>query len=118
MLIGNILLAIQVVILLAIAGGIGHFLHAKYKANQEANWIKEGKAIIEKLPKGLHEGFGYVKEGQILLKKNGTPYLFKTFQEAVKYREKFSIKTKIVYQNWDMESKLVFVGKVNNGPKE
>lgn len=116
--IGILLASTQILILLILFVCGGYFAYKKYKERQEANWVKDGKAIIEKLPNGIHEGFGFIKDGQVLLRRNGVPYLFPSYPEALEYQKRFTVPTKVVYQNWDMDSKMVFVGKVNNGPEK
>lgn len=113
--IGNIILilSLQTVILLAIGLG-GLYL---YKSKKKKNKVCE-RVEIEELPEELTQGFGYLKDSEILLTESGVPYLFETYHEALNNMEDIKDASKVVYQKWDMDTKMVFVGDIQNGPAE
>lgn len=105
-----ILSFIQTLLLLVITLGGAYFLYKKFK-----KFIKGPIVVVEKLPKGLSKGYGFVRIGEILLNTKGAPYLFETLPEAIEYKKRFKYVTnrpKIVYQQWDKKNKSVFVGEI------
>lgn len=100
------LILVQTLILLA---GVVFFIY-KNMDKKEAPVV-----VIESLPKGISKGFGYVKGKSVILNEKQIPYLYKTYEEALKNMHKVEGADKIIYQDWDMATQTVFVGEVRHG---
>jgi len=70
MLTDNLILIAIIIQTLAIVSGVVFYFN-KNKKPKELPPIIE----IEKLPKGIHKGFGYVKGKSLVLNEQGIPYL-------------------------------------------
>jgi len=112
MLIDNItlILALQTCILLAAVLGGLYFITNKNKKKVS------NKVVVEDLPENLSQGFGYLEGINIMLKKDGVPYLYETYPEALNNMANIKGASKVVYQKWDMDTKMVFIGNIENGP--
>jgi hypothetical protein len=73
---------------------------------------------IENLPNNLNTGFGYLKGNTVLLNEDGVPYLYETYPEALSNMPNIKGASKVVYQKWDMSTKMVFIGDIQNGPNK
>jgi len=73
---------------------------------------------IEKIPNGLNKGFGYLKGNNIMLTETGIPYLYETYPEALNNMHTIKGASKVVYQEWDINTKMVFIGDIQNGPNK
>lgn len=116
MLIGNILIGVGIVSLVALAG-LGLLLFWKklrYKKPQ-------GLVIdVDYYAKETLEGFGFIVEGKVVLSQNKTPIVFSDKLEAAKYlRDKYGGKDGgIVYQKWEPKTRTVKIGRVVDGQYE
>lgn len=86
-----------------------------YRKNKK---IVTNRVEIEKLPNGLNKGFGYLKGNNVMLTKAGIPYLYETYPEALNDMSNVKGASKVVYQKWDMSTKMVFIGDIQNGPNK
>ena len=106
----SIILSLQTLLFFICICGVAGFLYFKNRKK-----IKQTQVIVEDLPNGINEGFGYIRNRQVLLNTKGKPYLFGSYPEAVEYKKRFKFNTEIIYQKWDLNTKTVFLGRILDG---
>jgi hypothetical protein len=111
-LIDNLLIMINITILTA-AMLLGVFIIYQRNKKSVVSSIE-----IEKLPDNISTGFGYLKDNSVLLTEDGIPYLYETYPEALNNMPNIKGASKVVYQKWDMSTKMVFIGDIQNGPNK
>ena len=110
MLTGNLVLIAIIIQTLAISAGIAYYIF-KNKKPKEAPPV----VVIENLPEGISEGFGYVKGKSVILNEYGIPYLYKTFREAQNNMRKVKGVDKIIHQKWELATQTLVVRDIING---
>ena len=111
-LIDNILLVINTTILTVVILWAVFMLYRKGKKSVASS------VEIEKLPDNISTGFGYLKGAYVLLTEDGIPYLYETYPEALSNMPHIKGASRVVYQKWDMDTKMVFIGDIQNGPNK
>lgn len=99
---------------LVLVAGVCFFL---YKNKEKKEKYVEPIIEIEKLPND-HKGFGYLDGKSLILNEHGIPYLYKTYNQALKRMKRIKGAKKIVHQVWDMETQTVMVSEVRHGANQ
>lgn len=72
---------------------------------------------IEKMPEES-KGFGYISGNSLILNEYGVPYLYKTYDEAKRRMNRVKGVDRIIFQQWDINTKTVLVAEVKHGSNQ